>query len=238
MKKLFLLFSFLLFITFSFAQQTMKVVSVPFDSHVRSTDIIDGVSTHNYAAKSSITVNGIPFLNKTFQMGLLELPDGKKSDDVMLRYNIAKDVFEILHKGDTLTLNRPFAVKKVDLGNQVFIFNPKLRENAERKENGYFQVLVDGKLSLYLKRYKELSYDNFAANYKGGSGTKEYYYIDKKSFVGKTKDGKAFLISSAKKLISKLPDHKAEMKSYVKSNKIKSKKASDLTKLANYYNSL
>jgi hypothetical protein len=238
MKKLFILFSFLLFTVFSFAQQAVRVVSVPYDSHVSSTDIIDGVSTHNYSAKSSIPINGTPFLNKAFQKGFLELPDGKKSDEVMLRYNIAKDVFEILHKGDTLTLNRPFAVKKVDLGEQVFIFNPKLRENAERKENGYFQVLVDGKLNLYLKRYKELSYDNFAANYKGGSGTKEYYYIDKKSFVGKTKEGKAFLITSAKKIISNLPDHKAEMKSFVKSNKIKSKRKSDLMKLVNYYNSL
>ncbi len=235
MKKLFILLSLSLFSVFSFAQ---RVIYLPFDSHVKSTDIIDGVSTHNYSAKSSIPINGTPFLHETFQMGFIELPDGKKSNNVMLRYNIAKDVFEILHKGDTLTINRPFAVKKVDLGNQVFIFNPKLRENTERKENGYFQVLVDGKLSLFLKRYKELFYDNFAANYKGGSGTKEYYYIDKKSFVGKTKDGKAFLITSAKKLVSKLPDHKVEMKSFVKSNKIKSKKESDLTKFVNYYNSL
>jgi len=145
---------------------------------------------------------------------------------------------KILRNNDTLTLNRPYAVKYIYFDDKVFIFDPKLREDAERIQNGYFQLRVDGKLSFYIKRRKDLSYDSFAQNYQGGSGTKEYYYIDKLSFVGKTTEGKAFLITSTKSILKNLQDHKPEVKAFIKEKKIKIKKEEDIVRVIEYYNGL
>lgn len=234
MKKEVLFLCFLILTSLSFAQ--VIKVEVPRGVRTESTDIIDGVATHNYSSKSKIPINGIPFLNENFTAGVLELYDGSKSEEVLLRYNISKDIFEILRNNDTLTLNRPYAVKYIYLDDKVFIFDPKLREDTERSLNGYFQLRVDGKLSFYIKRRKDLSYDSFAQNYQGGSGTKEYYYIDKVSFVGKTTEGKAFLITSTKSLIKNLKDHKPEVKAFIKENKIKFKKEGDIVRVIEYYN--
>lgn len=237
MKKALLSLIILLLCNYGFSQE-LRLVEVPRGAKIQTTDVVDGVATHNYSTKSNIPVNGIPFLNELFTSGNLELLDGSKSGEVLLRYNVAKDLFEILRNNDTLTLTRPFAVKYVYLEEKIFIFDPKLREDAERSLNGYFQLRVDGKLSLYIKRRKDLSFDSFVANYKGGGGTKEYYYIDKVSFVGKSTEGKAFLIVSAKSFLSNLVDHKSEMKAFIKQNKIKFKQEEDLVRLFEYYNSL
>lgn len=236
MKKDFLFFLFLFLTTLGFSQ-TIKI-AVPAGASSDRVEIIDGVTIHNYSAKSNIPINGTPYLIESFQPGYLELPDGVKSDEVLLRYNIAKDLFEILRNEDTLTLNRPYAVKYINMGDKLFVFDPKFREDADRSQNGYFQLRVEGKLSLYIKMRKDLSFDSFVENYQGGSGTKEYYYVDKINFIGKTTDGKPFLINSQKSFLSHLEDHKSEMKSYIKEHHIKFKDEDDLVKLVEYYNSL
>lgn len=236
MKKAFLFFAFLLAAQLGFSQYV--TVEVPRGSRAESTEVIDGVSTHNYATKSNIPVNGIPFMHETFQEGVLELHDGKRSAGILMRYNIAKDLFEILRGNDTLTLNRPFSVKNVYLDNKIFFFDPKLRDDAPRNQNGYFQLQTKGKLSLYIKRIKELSFDSFATHYKGGSGTKQYYYVDKVSFIGQTTEGKPFLITSTNSLISNLDAHQSEVKTFIKKNRMKLRKKEDLIKVVDFYNSL
>lgn len=237
MKKVFLFLS-ILFLSYVGFSQDMKVIKIPQGARVESTTVIDGVTTHSYSIRSKIPVNGIPFLDRQFSFGILELHNGQKSDEVLLRYNIAKDIFEILQNNDTLTLNRPDEVKYILLKDKVFVYDPVLRKNTERKQNGFFELRINGELSLYIKRNKDLSYDSFASNYQGGSGTKEYYYIDKVTFIGKTSDGKVFLLNSLKNFIINCKKHNAEIKAYVKDQKIKFKKEDDLVKLVDYYNKL
>lgn len=237
MKVILITFALFYFANLSFAQE-LKMIKVPDAIRTESTVVIDGVTTHTYTSGKTIPINGTPFLNKNFEPGILELHDGKKSEEILLRYNIAQDIFEILQGKDTLTINRPFEIKNIFLNNKTFIYDPKLRENEDRKQNGFFEVLVNGKLTLYKKSKKDLSFDSFAGNYQGGSGTKEYYYVDKISFVGKTSEGPAFLIKSSKSLINNLSDHKSEVKSYIKKQNIKLKKEEDLIKLVEFYNQL
>lgn len=239
MKRVIELISFLLLVNTGYAQQILRTVEVPRGSRNQTTEVVDGVATHNYSTISNIPVNGNPYMKEAFDVGVLELYDGKRSGDVLLRYNISMDLFEILRNSDTLTLNRPFAVQYIYYDDKVFIFDPKLREDVQRKFNGYFELRIKGgKLSLYIKRRKELSFDSFAANYKGGSGTKEYYYINKTTYIGKNSAGKTFLITSPKSLLKNLSDYKAEVKTFIKQNKLKLKSENDLAKVIEYYNSL
>ncbi len=237
MKKVILFLTILLFSDIVLSQD-LKIIKLPEGARVESTTVIDGVTSHNYSSKSKIRVNGIPFLHEEFFPGIIELNDGRKSNEVLLRYNIAKDLFEILRNNDTLSLNRPDAVKYIYLKDKVFFYDPALREKSEKKLNGYFELLIDGNFSLYVKRYKDLSYDSFATNYQGGSGTKEYYYNDKIAFIGKSGNGKVFLMNSSKSFLNNLNDHKTEMKIYIKDQKINFKKEDALINLVEYYNKL
>lgn len=219
--------------------QDLKTIELPRGAQRQSREIVDGITTHNYTKGKSVPVNGNPYLEEDFLPGILELNDGSKSDEVPLRYNIANDAFEVVQNTDTLSLNQPYKLKKIIYDNKTFIFNPSLRSDAERKYNGFFELKVDGKLSLYIKRNKDLMLDSFTSNYQGGSGTKEYYYVDKVSYVGKFPDSSGFLIKSKKSFLNQFKgSQKSEVKSFIKKNKIKFKDQDDIVKVVEFVNSI
>lgn len=237
MKNTILLFIIVLFSN-TLPAQDLKLVKIPRGARVESTTVIDGITTHSYSAHSKIPVNGTPFLDDDFKPGILELKDGKSSQEVQLRYNVATDLFEIDYNNDTLTLNRPFDVRYIYLGEKKFIYDLHFTESESGKRNGYFEIVEEGTISLFLKRNKKLSYDSFVSTYKGGGGTKEYYYVDKISYFCRIDKSEPFLVKSSKSFLNGLTQHKSEMKSFIKSNKIKFKKKTDLVLLVEYYNSL
>lgn len=233
--------AFLIFFFFYFGglAQDLKTIKLPSGVQRQSKEIVDGVTTHNYVNESNIPINGSPYLKDKFSPGILELNDGSKSEKVPLRYNIANDAFEVIQNSDTLSLNQPYKLKKVIFDDKVFIFDPFLRANPERKYNGFFQLKVEGKLSLYIKRNKDLLYDSFVSNYQGGSGTKEYYYVDKISYVAKIGDSSGFLIKSKRSFLKHMDaQNKSEIKSFIKKNKIKFKNEKDLVSLVKFINSI
>ena len=238
MKGIILFFTFFVISLACFAQD-LKTVEVPRGVQRQSMQIVDGITTHNYTSGSRVPVNGNPFFKKEFSPGILELVDGSKSDEIPLRYNIATDAFEVIQNVDTLSLNQPYKLKQIVYDNRIFIFNPSLRTKAERKFNGFFEVLVDDDLSLYKKRNKDMVYDSFTTNYQGGSGTKEYYYVDKISYVGKFADKSGFLINSKKSILEQVDSSKKSLvKSFIKKNKIKFKSEEDIVKLVQYINTI
>ncbi len=237
MKNFIILFSIILLSGNLYAQD-LKLAILPSGARVESTTIIDGITTHSYSSHNKIPINGTPFLFDDFKSGTLELKDGKSSQEVPLRYNVYRDVFEIKYNSDTLTLNRPFDVKYIHLDSKIFFYDLYFTESGSGKRNGYFEIVIEGKLSLYMKRNKDMSYDSFVATYKGGGGTKEYYYVDKISYFCRTDNGEPFLFRSSKSFLNGLTENKKEMKTFIKSNKIKFKKKDDLVSLVEYYNSL
>ncbi len=228
-------------LTISCFSQDIKTIEIPRGAQRQSRAIVDGITTHNYAKERSIPINGTPYLKKEFLPGILELNDGSKSDELPLRYNVAGDVFEVIQNTDTLSLNQPFKLKQVIYSNKIFIFDPQLRPKAERKYNGFFEVKINDreKLSLYVKRNKDLLYDSFTSNYQGGSGTKEYYYVDKVSYVGKFPDSSGFLINSRKNFLKEIDTSKRlEVKTFIKKNNIRFKDEEDIVKLIKFVNSI
>lgn len=237
MKTVFLL-SIILILSFTVNSQDLKTVQIPLGARAKSKKVIDGVTTHIYSQGKKIPVNGNPYLNESFMPGILELHDGSVSEQVPMRFNIADDTFELIFNNDTLALNQPLKVNRIYYNGAVYIFDLAMRDNHERKYNGFFQVLVEGDFSLYVKKAKEIEYDNFVSNYQGGSGTKEYYYVDKLSYIGRFKGRTGFLINSKRELLKYLAEKKPSIKTYFKNQKIKVKNEDDLIALVKYYNSL
>jgi len=237
MKSVYVCFVLML-IYFGSQAQDLKTVEVPLGARPESKKIVDGVTTHTYSNSAAIPINGNPYLKKKFSEGIIELYDGSKSDEILMRYNIARDVFEVIQGNDTLTLNQGYKVKHIFYDDKKFIYDPEMRENSERKYNGFFEVCEEGELSLYRKWYKDLLYDSFVGNYQGGSGTKEYYYVDKTMFIGKIKDQKGFLFKSKNKFLKNIDKDKKIVKDFIKQNKIKLKNEEDLVKLVEFYNNI
>ena len=237
MKTLFTI-AILLALIFNGQAQDLKTVSVPLGARTESKKIVDGVTTHTYSTAAAIPINGDPYLKKKFTPGVIELFDGSKSNEVPMRYNIARDIFEVVQDNDTLTLNQGYKVKHIFYDDKKFIYDPEMRENSDRKYNGFFEVCEEGELTLYRKWYKDLLYDSFLTNYQGGKGTKEYYYVDKTIFVGKLQDHSAFLLNSKGKFLKHVEKEKKLVKDFIKKNKIKFRSEEDLKRLVEYYNSI
>lgn len=229
----------LIVITFLSSAQDLKDVQLPSGTLVRNTKVIDGVTTHTYSSGSSIPINGTPFLDQSFTPGIIELKNGDISDELLLRYNIVLDQFQIKNNNDTLTINKPYQVKLIQLQDKQFIYDPRFSTTEESiRRNGYLQLILDGELSLFLKRNKKMVYDSFVSNYGGGGGTKEYYYVERNSFFCRIEGGAPFIVKNKKSFIKNIPRNQEDVKAFIKSNKINVKEKSDLIKLVNYYNSI
>lgn len=238
MKKILIACCAGLFALVSYSQD-LKNVQLPSGTIVKNTVVIDGVTTHSYASPNKIPINGTPYLNEKFQTGIIELKNSDKSDEILMRYNISKDQFEINYNNDTLTINRPHEIEYILMSDKKYIYDPHFMstEDATRR-NGYLEIIEEGTISLFIKRNKKLSYDSFVSNYGGGGGTKEYYYVDRTSYFGQINGQPPFQIKSTKSLLKNIDDNKEELKTYIKKNKIKVKQESDIAKLVKYYNSL
>lgn len=232
------LISVILILNYSVSSQGLKTIHIPSGARTESKMLIDGVITHIYSSDKKIPINGNPFLNETFIPGILELHDGSVSDQIPMRLNIADDAFELIFENDTLFINQPLKVKQIFYNDAVYVFDLAMREDKERKYNGFFQVLVEGDFSLYAKYVKEIEYDSFVSNYQGGSGTKEYFYVEKVHYIGRYQGRSGFLIKSKRQLLKYLDKEKPSVKAYFKDHKIKIKNRADLIALAKYFNSL
>ncbi len=217
--------------------QEYKTIAMPAGARVKNTTVNEGITTHNFANPVAKVVNGSPYLDNSFVKGSIQLVNGNNILNVMLRYNMHADKFEIQSIDDTLVINKPHEIETIVIKDKIFEFNPEVFKSTD-KYPGYYERLLADITTLYVKYKVEFKYDEFVPNYGGGSGTKEYYYIPKTEYYLKTGTANVFKITSKKNFLKKIPIHKAEMKVYINKNKISLKKASEIIKLIEYYNSL
>ncbi len=213
-----------------------KTVILPADIHGEKTVIKDGITTRYYDKLMPSYINGSPYLNDDFMFGQFALKDGRRVEKTKFRYNIYYDTFEMLYKNDTLIISKPYNLKWLTLNDKTYIYTTLLPEGSKVK-NGYFEVLAKGQLSLYLKRTIKVEYDEFLPNYKGGGGTKEFYYERDISYYVEDNNNYVFVLTSKRRFLKNIPDHKSEIKKFMKQNKTKIREESSVVQLINYYNS-
>jgi len=170
-------------------------------------------------------------------LGALTVADGTRVEGLKIRYDIYADQMQFILKSDTASINKPMALKSLELGDKKFIYEVyQVSENVVSA--GYFELIIEGRLSLLLRRELELEYDVYVPNYGGGGGTKEimlkknnnYYTIAGKSTARKIYKKKDFL--------NAITEHQNQVKNYIKENRISVRKQKELEELVNYYNTL
>jgi hypothetical protein len=156
--------------------------------------------------------------------------------DVPLRYNIYTDEIEFKNAdGQALAIDFPGNIKEVKIGHDLFIYH---LYQADKKllKAGYFRLLNRGKAQGLVKYRMIFKEAEPAAAYKDPQPPKFerkppvfYVSLNKKPAVP---------IKNLKGLLSVLKDHKKEIESFVRKQKIKVRREGDLKRLLAYYNSL
>ncbi len=180
-------------------------------------------------------IKGTPYLNDDFIKGTIYTTSEQKYVDLPLRYNIYNDELEFKTPEDkVLALGTPEIIEAVEYGDQVMVYLP-YTDNTKIKK-GYFKVLLLGDVSLFSKyvvEFKEAGEPNAYDNAKPAefSRNKDVYYL-------KIGNEQAKKVGTKKELIEAFPDHKKEIESFVKKNKIKPSDPDKLKALINFYSTL
>jgi len=200
-------------------------------------DIIDGIATMRYS-NSAASIQGSPYLNNEFEEGTMTTLDGTVIPGLMYRYDIYGDRMQFIINGDTAVINKPLALRSLELGNRKFVYEVFLVD-AGKVATGYFEVIEQNEyLTILYRRVIELEQDIYVSNYGGGGGTKEFKMKNVNSYFVKPSDSAALLVRNKKDFLNTISDHQDLVKTYMKEHKISVKKEEDLLEVAQYYKSL
>ena len=231
MKKKLLLISTIIISLYSINNVAQSVYS--------NTDIDKYISKRNVETYIEADFTGTPYKNKEFKKGTILKNGVAITNNIGLRYNAAKDLFEVKKtsvlkdsQANVLKSSKDISLK---LGNERFVF---LTPNENNTTQGYFiDVYSVENASLYKKikkvyipeqkAYTSLA-SNIAANYK-----------EKVTLYLYTKDGLLVELPSSKsKRIKAFGDKSKEIKIFVKESKVNINKESGLIEVIKYYSSL
>ncbi|TNF45860.1 MAG: hypothetical protein EP310_00965 [Bacteroidetes bacterium] len=177
---------------------------------------------------------GSPYLTDSFVVGSIYTSRNEHFQNIPIRYNIFTDNIEyIMGASSVLELKNPETVEKIEVKNFKLIYLAK--SVIKNQENGFFIVLEEGIATLLAKPRVTLQKPTPQVAYNdtqppGFLRHPDTYYLKTGNNI--------YLLSTRKKLILSLPEHRKQVSDYIKTNHIKITDSCGLTKLVKYYNSL
>ncbi len=232
MRSTFVVLTLALIFSISFNASAQGVFNDPeIDTYISQRSIT--MPDHGY------TYTGSPYANKAFQPGFVFKDGIILASNVALRYNAARDEFEIKKSINTSNYAAKVLVQSEDIyvkiNNRLFVF---INKNEENKTGGYYEVLHDGeRLSLYKKLSKDFIEGKKAVNsiatdilpmYKEKN---ELYFMNNNNELSE-------LPGSRNGKINSFGLNKKQIKQRIRDKKLNVNKQYDLIKLLNYYDSL
>lgn len=209
-------------------------------TYTYNVDSVGGVSSFNFT-EYGITedelnnASGSPYLNKEFAYGTISV--GDKEIASILRYNIFFDEIEIskVVDPDDKTnigglLKDPSIKAKFD--NRTFVYI------SSGNEGGYVQILTTGKqFDLYMKSTVTYTPPYYSTN--GYDTPRPGKFETTNAFYMVSKQNRFIPIPTKHKDLLKMISYKqAEVKKYLKDNRIKLSKENDVKKFMVFYNNL
>lgn len=180
---------------------------------------------------------GSEYLNDEWLEGSIFLFSGDAIENLPLKYDLENERMEIKTKVDIKILNREmirmFKWKKLIESDDRLFINCSEYDFEGTKLIGFFEVLVDGDLALFLKTdlLTVKAYYNQALD----AGHREDRIIkEEKKFIGS--GSMVYDWKNKKEFYSLFNEKSAAIKTYVKNNKLDIKDHSDLIKVINYLN--
>jgi hypothetical protein len=196
-------------------------------------ETIDGVSTMYYDNPAA-NIQGSPYLQKEFEEGTMTVLNGTVIPGLRYRYDIYGDKMLFIINGDTATINKPLALRSIEIGGKKFVYEVYV-SGPDKVATGYFEVVEESEsLTLLHRRQAELDQDVYVSNYGGGGGTKEFRMKTVDSYYLKLGKEAASKINSRKELLELFPDNQQQIREYMKQNRLKVKKEEDLRSIIQY----
>lgn len=215
------------------------------DSKSQNTKHIDPViwgASGFERAPSYTDVIGSPYLFDTWQVGIVTLENGKRYNDVKLKYDQIKDqLIFMIEEGKAMDFDLPV------IAFDIFTYNADGVKSELTFINGFppidgandksfYQVFNPGpspKLE-FVKRVKKKIYTRTVYS----SAVKEQL-IEDQSYYYLLMNKKLFKIKrNIKSVMSYMNDHKAEVLDYIAKNKLTFKDDRDFASVIKFYNSL
>lgn len=218
-----ILFLVIMLSTVTFSQDKRGLNNTLLDLQIRNIVDADGVNI------DLSQVSGSPYLQATFESGLILMLEANDTSKAQMRYNIYGDEIEVQKEGD---VSLKSVVKDPDI--QCEIGNRKFHYINEYL--GYMEVLYDGNTSLYVKHlstYVEAEptktpiHQSVSAKFKN----KEVSYMELRGvYVELPKKNDDFFKSFGNK--------ETALRNYVKENHLKISRNEDLIQILKYFDSL
>lgn len=183
---------------------------------------------------SAPKIEGTPYLNEQFVEGEIVFGEANRTK-VPVRYNIFQDLMEYQQNGKALALDPSNKIKKVKMGDEVFIVD-KYRLEGKSKY-GFLNLLDTGKMTLVSKKIVRYQEPLKERALDGGDLPAKFSRLSD-AFFYRIGDGELKEVGNLKELIASLPDRQEEIRQFAKKEKISPKKQDELIKLVRYYNSL
>jgi len=186
------------------------------------------------------------YMFSDFTMGRIMLRNGGSSDR-NLNYNFVAGEMEFIQKSDTLSIANKKEIKMILIAQDTFYYDkgyielirnsePKvgLKQSVEFKEivnkDSYGNASSGGATTTYSSMPANGSYYKFTANKDMVFKKSLQYYL--------LTSGNGFILCNKNNLLELYPANKAEIKSFLKANKVKFDSRDDILKLAEYLGSL
>ena len=229
MKKLFTLSSILLLVNFCLSAQKNDLIVVK-----AGTKLLD------YFTPSE------RYMYSDFTMGRIMLRNGGSSDR-NLNYNYVAGEMEFIQKNDTLSIANKKEIKMILIAQDTFYY-----------DKGFIEIIRNSIPKVGLKQSVELkeilNKDSYGTASSGGATTtynsmpangSYYKFTSNKDIVFKKSlqyylltPGNDFILFNKNNVLELYPENKAEIKSFLKANKVKFDSREDLLKLAEFLQNL
>ncbi|MDX2414372.1 MAG: hypothetical protein QNK33_04210 [Bacteroidales bacterium] len=211
-------------------------VSLGINAQVLNNDMIRAMDEFNELKrifpKDNSGYNGSPYLNDSFVPGFIEMKDGKRYKNILLRYNIHNDQVEFESEGETMAIDNPDRIARVRIDKQEFYYF-SFYENKELKK-GYLEMLRDGKYALYLRHRVILKAGSDAGAYQ--EATQPTFHLQKPAHFIARKDSNPVKVKSTDDILSAYKDLEEPLKKYAGKKNLKLKKEEDYINLIDYLN--
>jgi hypothetical protein len=180
--------------------------------------------------------NGNPFIKSTNWMAGSVTVNGKEFSGLKLNYDISQDYLIYLDESPNrekkIILLNKFNVEGFAVENNKFVaLNPEDADNLD--EDQYFEIICEGKVSLYnkwTKTFEAVTSQEFPAG----------RFLDAKIARYLLKDKVLYRVRNRAAFLKICADRKSDLRKYMRKHKIDFRKGSDepLAELIEYYNGL
>ena len=214
------------------------VISTNSNAQIKYEDFVQNIHSTNHNSiyvKSAVEVEGIPYLHEEWRTGIVTVR-GLETEPFKIKYNIAENNFEINNGQQTIVVEGS-TIEKVKLENPETVLKNGYKTNGKDNltKDTFFEVLYEGKDIALLKKENVKLIKNVAtygtATRKDSYNRYTNYYLSKS---GEFDDIKL----RQRDILNIFPDHKDEVKKYIKDNKLSLRRDEDLMKIMKYGDSL